>query len=625
MKVIVKLLQSIRFRITFVFVLFLIVILESFGVFFVHQIERHDLMASESELTLPTYVSKKITAGLVDSDDPEAQSRMKTAIKDFDANLVQNVVVFNQAGKVVAKQSNNSALTPRRLDQNAQLALAGDNSYQKIKTQDQETGQGQQAVVTMPLYRDGSTKPTAKDEKPIGLAIVYADLNKVYANARKILVLFVLAGLLTLVASVYLAFVLSRTLTRPIEIINKQTARIAAGDYSMINDIRGSDEISQLAQSVNKLSNRIAESTEIISNERNRLHSVLHHMSDGVLLTNASGQLLIINQAATTILGITEQDALGQQVLDLIQVPESINVQEMVQTRKPIMVEIGHRSIEISVSPVKNPSGLINATVLILHDITKQKKIDQDRRDFVSNVSHELRTPLTSVHSYIEALLDGAKDDPQITEEFLEVIQGETERMSRMVADLLELSRMDQGTMEVKTEIVELNAMLNSILDRFDMILLSPNAQFSDNRKIKIVREIPETPEFWVDIDYDKMTQVLDNIMNNAVKYSPDGGTITVSLEKVGHKVQISIADQGLGIPKEDLTRVFGRFFRVDKSRSRAQGGTGLGLAIAKEVVETLNGEIWVESEENKGSTFKLTFNYVEDELLLSGKNWDDD
>lgn len=625
MKVIVKLLQSIRFRITFVFVLFLIVILESFGVFFVHQIEQHDLIASEAELTMPTYVTKKIVEGLDTGTGNVNQEKMDTAVKDFDSNLVENVLVYNHSGKLVSSQSTKKSLLPKTIDSNSEIALDGGNSYLKIRTQDRDQGSGQQAVVTRQLYANGTNSPSKSGEKPVGVVVVYASLAKVYANARQILVLFLLAGLLILVASVYLAFILSRTLTRPIEIINKQTSRIAAGDYSMVNTISGSDEISQLAHSVNTLSNRIAESTEIISNERNRLHSVLHHMADGVLLTNANGQLMIINQAATKLLGVSEQAALGQQVFDLLDLPEYQSVRDLIKQQRAMTVDVGQRIIEVRVSLIKNPSGLINAMVLILHDITEQKKIDQDRRDFVSNVSHELRTPLTTVASYVESLREGAKEDPKILGEFLTVIQNETDRMSRMVSDLLELSRMDQGTMEVKTELVQLNTMLNFILDRFDMILLSPSKDLNSDQKIKIVRHIPTDQEFWVDIDHDKMTQVVDNLMNNAIKYSPDGGTITVSLEKSGDKALISIKDEGLGIPVADQEKVFNRFFRVDKSRSRAQGGTGLGLAISKEVIEKFNGRIWVESKENEGSTFKMTLNYVQDDLLSTEKQWDED
>lgn len=286
-------------------------------------------------------------------------------------------------------------------------------------------------------------------------------------------------------------------------------------------------------------------------------------------------------------------------------------------------MDLGDRIIEVRISMIKDPSVMINALILILRDVTIQLKTEEERKAFVSNVSHELRTPLTTVTSYVEALVDGAKENPEVMNDFLSVIQNETGRMSRMVSDLLELSRMDQGTMEVKTELVNLNSLMNFVLDRFDMILSNDNNELN-TKPLKIERQIPED-EYWVDVDHDKIMQVLDNLLNNAMKYSPDGGTITVTLQKNGENVQVAISDQGLGIPKKDQARVFDRFFRVDKSRSRAMGGTGLGLAISKEVIETFGGKIWVESKEGVGSTFKLELAFVDDELLQSGKRWDDD
>ena len=254
----------------------------------------------------------------------------------------------------------------------------------------------------------------------------------------------------------------------------------------------------------------------------------------------------------------------------------------------------------------------------MLHDVTEQQKIDNDRKQFVSNVSHELRTPLTSLRSYIEALSDGAWKDPEVAPGFLKVTQEETDRMIRMINELLSLSRMDSGTTRVDMELVNINEMFNYVLDRFDMILKKDD---NPAKYYTIKREFTKR-DLWVEIDTDKFTQVLDNIMNNAIKYSPDGGVVTCRLLETHNQVIISISDQGLGIPRADLGHVFDRFFRVDKARSRAQGGTGLGLAISKEVVQMLGGRIWVDSVEGKGSTFYISLPYepYEEEDL-----WDDD
>ena len=258
----------------------------------------------------------------------------------------------------------------------------------------------------------------------------------------------------------------------------------------------------------------------------------------------------------------------------------------------------------------------MSGSVCVLHDVTEQMKNENSQRQFVSNVSHELRTPLTSMHSYIEALSEGAWKDPEIAPQFLKVTQEETERMIRMINDLLSLSRMDRGVSRMDMEWVNLNDFVSHILNRFDMIVKTDN----NEKKYTIKRELG-TQALWVEIDTDKMMQVIDNIMNNAIKYSPDGGVITVRLVQNLNHVILSISDQGLGIPRKDLGKIFDRFYRVDKARSRAQGGTGLGLAIAKEIVEAHHGRIWADSSEGQGSTFYISLPY---EPMSEEDDWDE-
>jgi len=223
-----------------------------------------------------------------------------------------------------------------------------------------------------------------------------------------------------------------------------------------------------------------------------------------------------------------------------------------------------------------------------------------ERREFVANVSHELRTPLTTMRSYLEALADGSWQDENIAPHFINVVQTETERMIRLVNDLLSLSKMDSKDYQLNKEVVEFNSFFHRIIDRFEM---------SKSQNVKFIRYIPETPYF-VEIDTDKLTQVIDNIISNAIKYSPDGGNIRFGFTVQGNMLKVMISDDGMGIPKENLGKIFDRFYRVDKARSRAMGGTGLGLAIAKEMIKAHNGTIWAESEEGVGTTIFFTLPY---------------
>ena len=347
-------------------------------------------------------------------------------------------------------------------------------------------------------------------------------------------------------------------------------------------------------------------------------------MSDGVLATDRRGNVTIVNNMALQLLGVEHDDELiGKSIIDVLDIRHDYTVRQLVNSeQKEMILDMSNSGSNLILnayfSPIQRESGFVSGLVCVLHDVTSQQKEEQERKEFVSNVSHELRTPLTSVKSYVEALSDGAWQDKEIAPQFLKVVQDETERMIRMINDLLSLSRMDAGTTKLNLEYVNINELFNYILNRFDMII---KKEEDPKKKKYTIERFFTKKDLWVEIDTDKFTQVIDNIMNNAIKYSPDGGVITARLLETHNHVIMSISDQGLGIPRKDLSHIFDRFFRVDKARSRKQGGTGLGLAISKEVVNMLGGQIWVDSVEGKGSTFYISLPYVPYE---EGDEWDD-
>jgi two-component system sensor histidine kinase VicK len=320
---------------------------------------------------------------------------------------------------------------------------------------------------------------------------------------------------------------------------------------------------------------------------------------------------MIINEMAQSMLDKNQEEAIGRNLLSILDVEEDVTLRRILENQDDMLVNSKQNGIPIilraSFSLIQRESGFISGIVCVLHDVTEQERIEEERKQFVSNVSHELRTPLTSMRSYIEALADGAWQDPDLAPRFLEVTQNETDRMIRMIQDLLHLSRIDSGKSVLNLEIVDMTEMLEHVLNRFDMVIHSAEYEGKD---YQIRKDILQESVF-VEVDPDRMIQVLDNIMNNAIKYSPDGGTITGKMEKRYDTVLISIRDEGMGIPKADLNKIFSRFYRVDRARSRAMGGSGLGLAISKEVVEQHGGRIWAESTEGKGTTFYLSLPYV--------------
>ena len=402
--------------------------------------------------------------------------------------------------------------------------------------------------------------------------------------------------------------------------LNTKIKDLIAGDYSEVVDMQGSPELTDMTNSINDLSEVIRLTHENLEQETKRLTSILAYMTDGVLATNRRGQIIMVNEMAAKQLNVNPDEVLNTSILDLLSIGDDYDLRKLITEVPELTIDSQDEngeyiSLRVRFALIRRESGFISGLVAVLHDTTEQEKEERERRLFVSNVSHELRTPLTSVKSYLEALDDGALSEP-VAPDFVKVSLNETNRMMRMVTDLLSLSRIDNETSQLDIELTNFTAFITFILNRFDKI---KSQSQEGSKKYELIREYPITP-IWVEIDTDKMTQVIDNILNNAIKYSPDGGKIKVGMKTTDGQLIISISDEGLGIPKKDLPRIFDRFYRVDKARSRAQGGTGLGLAIAKEIINQHKGFIWAKSEYGKGSTFTIVLPYDKDAIK---DDWD--
>ena len=398
--------------------------------------------------------------------------------------------------------------------------------------------------------------------------------------------------------------------------LTKRVKSLMAGNYSEKLRIKGDSELLELANSLNDLSDVFRLTHENLIQEKNRLSSVLSYMSDGVIATNRLGQITMINSTAQRLLNLDRETATQMSILDILDGENPYTYSELLS--KTPEIHLSRRdandefvTLRVNFALIRKESGFISGLVAVLHDATEQEKEERERRLFVSNVSHELRTPLTSVKSYLEALDDGALNE-EIAPNFIKVSLDETNRMMRMISDLLALSRIDNKSTQLNVEMTNFTAFMTYILNRFGQI---KSQETNPGKSYEIIRDYPVN-SIWVEIDTDKMTQVIDNILNNAIKYSPDGGKITVSMKTTDTQLIVSISDQGLGIPKKDLPLIFDRFYRVDKARSRAQGGTGLGLSIAKEIVKQHNGFIWAKSEYGKGSTFTIVLPYDQDAMM---------
>ncbi|MGJ3915346.1 cell wall metabolism sensor histidine kinase WalK [Limosilactobacillus fermentum] len=612
----IKFYQSIHFKIALVFALMLMLTLEVVGAVFVRQLEHQELANFKQQIELPTYIDNSLATQLTSTDTKTANNEIKTILARVNNTSITEIRVVDAKGIIrgTSSSGNQGIVGQKTTDTVIKNTLVNNRSH--TENLYDSANHDRYYVSVVPLLASGNANNV------VGVVYMRANLEGVYSTINSISLIYLSAALITIVLGLGLAVLISREITRPIEEMRKQTLRIARGDFSGQVKVMGNDELGQLAGAVNNLSVRVEESQESSDAERRRLDSVLSHMSDGVLATDRRGNLTIVNNTALQFLNIAdEEQVLGKSILDVLKIRRQFSIRHLVdEDQDQVILDNLNEDLILSAyfSPIKRESGFVSGLVCVLHDVTSQQKEERERKEFVSNVSHELRTPLTSVKSYVEALSDGAINDPELAPRFLGVVSDETERMIRMINDLLSLSRMDSGTAKLNLEYVNINELFNYILNRFDMIIKNEAADPSQ-KKYTIVRYFTKK-DLWVEIDTDKFTQVVDNIMNNAVKYSPDGGVITARLLETHNHVILSISDQGLGIPRKDLGHIFDRFFRVDKARSRKQGGTGLGLAISKEVVNLLGGQIWVDSVEGKGSTFYISLPYVPYEE----EEWDD-
>lgn len=614
----IKYFQSIHFKIALVLALILLVTLEIVGAVFVNQLENKNMASFKKQVQVPTYVNTTLTNELSSSNIANANVKIKSLLSNIDSNNYTEIKVVDAKNTIrgTNEVGDQSSVGQKNFRTDIKNAIINRRSSSSITSNPGDSSR--YYTVITPLIN-------SSNNELVGVVYVHANLNTVYNEINQITVIYVVAAVVAILSGLLISIVISKAITKPIDEMKKQTLQIARGDYSGQVHVYGRDELGQLANAVNNLSVKVEESQESTESERQRLDSVLTNMTDGVIATDRRGYVIIMNDEAASFLETTEQDALGNSILDILDIRKDYSLRDLIENPDETIIDRSDKDHDLILhahfSLIQRDSGFVSGLVCVLHDVTEQQKIDNDRKEFVSNVSHELRTPLTSVHSYIEALQDGAWKDPEIAPNFLKVTQEETDRMIRMINDLLTLSRMDSGTQKIDKELVNITELFNYILNRFDMIIKSDdNNSEKPNKHYRIERRFTKQ-DLWVEVDTDRFTQVIDNLMNNAIKYSPDGGVITCSLYKTKHSVILSVRDQGLGIPRSSIPHIFDRFYRVDKARSRAQGGTGLGLAISKEVVEALGGKIWVESTENRGSTFYISLPYepIEEDL------WDED
>ena len=423
---------------------------------------------------------------------------------------------------------------------------------------------------------------------------IYDNRDTVSALNGQLFLIIVQALLVGLLISVLLSFLLSKTMIIPIERLTEGAERVASGDFGSTIEVESTDEIGILTTTFNDMAAVLQDTLEAVENERNKLDTLFLHMTDGVVAFGRDGSVLHSNPAVSQMLGrevsFYDYDALFG---------DKFPMKKVLSLQRPDFVSgeltARERILELYLAPFSD--GEDGGVMAVLHDVTAQRKNDEMRKEFVANVSHELRTPLTNVRSYAETLRDNDDVPREMENNFLDIIISEVDRMTHIVQDLLTLSRLDSGRAELKMARFSLREALDSVCRAVELE--------ARRRGHTLVRSYGETLPM-VTGDRSRLEQVMMNVVGNSIKYTPDGGTITVDAGMRGGKVWIEVSDTGIGIPPKDRERIFDRFYRVDKARSRESGGTGLGLSIAREIVLRHHGSIGLTDHEGPGTTVRI-------------------
>ncbi|MEN1937982.1 cell wall metabolism sensor histidine kinase WalK [Paenibacillus sp. 102] len=601
--------QSIHLKFVLIYMLLILIAMQVIGVYFVRELEKSLVQSFKDSLTQQTNLlsynlKQEFTKERGKTDTP-LEKALQTSITDFALDRkkdIQEVRVIDPNRRLLAisnpSPSKQGMVGKTITDISVQRALVQKKAEGKIE-KDGSTGHRVQVMAT-PIEGDKG--------KIIGVIHIVASMEDVYKQMKDINQIFATGTVIALLVTAVLGILLAQTITRPISDMRRQAIEMAKGNYSRKVKVHSHDEIGQLALAFNNLSKKLQQARSSTESERRKLSSVLSHMTDGVIATDRKGDIILLNDPAEKMLNVSRETALDQSVLEVLGIQEEFTLDHLYEEPDSVLLDFSTRNepyiLRASFSVIQKETGKANGLIAVLYDVTEQERIDRERREFVANVSHELRTPLTTMRSYLEALSDGAWQDPNIAPQFLAVTQEETERMIRLVNALLQLSKLDSTEHRLMKEWVDFTDFFNNVIDRFEM---------SKEQNVIFKRSFSKRSRF-IDMDADKITQVLYNIISNALKYSPEGGTVTYRLRDREDMLEISVSDQGMGIPKENVEKIFERFYRVDKARSRQMGGTGLGLAIAKEMIVAHGGSIWAKSEEGKGTTIYFTLPMAKEE-----------
>jgi len=589
---------SMRWRIVLIYFLLVFIVMVVVSVFITNSLETYQMNSLRDKLT-STVEKGSFLRTLSEYDDllNHQEDIQKTIIDTWEFGFSEELSIVDNNFTIVASTNEN---------------ITGENAAEVLNTSVLTTAiiGGNMAEADGMLSGNIPVKhlvyPFGGEDggQSKGAVYIRADLSDIYDFSSESKFIFIYAMVLALFITAILGVLTSKSITDPINNVTEQAERMSYGDFSRGVVVKSEDEIGRLAEMFNLLREKLDLTLSEMSNEKSKLETILKYMADGLLAVDLSGAIIHINPAATQMLDLLPEDI---EEFDYDQIMarcgKHLTMEALLEGTKSggaqETFDFKGNVFAMRYDRFKDENGQDKGVIIIIQDITERQKLENMQTDFVANVSHELKTPLTTIKSYTETLLDGAMEDPEITANFLGIVDTEADRMNRLVKDLLQLSRLDHQRERWSMKETNLIAILNTAI---------PKVALTARQKEQHLNVLfDEEAVILVNVDRDRIEQVVLNILSNAIKYTNEGGRIDIDVLEGGGHVKVIVSDNGIGISEADIPRVFERFYRVDKARSRAMGGTGLGLPISKQIVEEHHGTLTIESQEGKGTNVTMT------------------
>ena len=584
---------SIQMKIVCIYLCTIIMIMLVSGTFIVYQTEARDIKVVQKTMENITY-----NIASMESYD----------IRDSASNISANYEIYllDDRGNVISNSIPESNSTPElRIGDKVTSPVVVDALVNEKEVNG--TYKHFSSLTSKDSYIEHARPILNKETDKINIIYVRSKMRDIYDSMLKIIKTIIGGLVLAMVITGICGIAFANMITDPIKKLTANSKKLAAGNMISRIPVEASDEIGELTQSFNYMASQLSSTMEVITSEKNKLEKIFEHMADGVMAFNQQGILIHVNSVCYEMLGNEKMGSNFEIIFERLNMNvdfDKLLAGEHYESQDEYII-IDDKYLKMQFDAYLNAKGEPDGLVVVIQDVTKQQKLDQMRKEFVANVSHELRTPLTTVKIYTETLIDGAIDDRENAMHFLSVMEKEADRMTALVQDLLELSRIDNKQIQLKFVLIELKDIIDEVVEAQRVHALAKGHIISVNYDDKA--------SYLVKGDIFRIRQVLHNIFSNAIKYTLEEGKITVSMTKENGKIKIAVQDTGMGIPEEDLSRIFERFYRVDKARSRKLGGTGLGLSIAKELMALHGGNIEMKSKVGEGTTAILTFNETAD------------